>query len=105
VKPSAKYADMAVPMLIEEMVRMGALKSRLVVKLAGGAELSKAAVAADNAFKIGEKNQAAVKEALAQERVKVAAEELGGSRGRTARMVVGTGMVTVASAGSETIEL
>jgi chemotaxis protein CheD len=104
VKPSAKYADMAIPMLIEEMKRQGALRSRLVVKLTGGAELSKAA-GMDNAFKIGEKNQAAVREALARESVKVAAEELGGNKGRTARMYVDSGRVTVASAGSESIEL
>lgn len=104
VKPSAKYADMAIPMLVEEMQKLGALKMRLVVKLAGGAELSKAA-GMDNAFKIGEKNQAAVREAVAKEGLKIAAVELGGNRGRTARMFVGSGRVSAASAGSETKEL
>ena len=104
VKRSAKYADMAIPMLLDEMRNQGALKSRLVIKLTGGAELSKAA-GMDNAFKIGERNEAAVKEALAKEGVKVVAAELGGSKGRTARLLVGSGSVVVASAGSETKEL
>ncbi len=104
VKLSAKYADMAIPMLIAETQKQGALKTRLVVKLAGGAELSKAA-GMDNAFKIGETNQAAVKEVLSKENMKVAADELGGNKGRTARLYVASGRVSVASAGAETKEL
>jgi len=103
-KSPGKYADKAIPTLIEEMKKLGALKTRLVVKLVGGAEMSKAA-GMDNVFMIGIKNQAAIKEALSKECIKIAAEELGGNTGRTARMAVATGKVTVTSAGSGTIEL
>jgi chemotaxis protein CheD len=103
-KPNPKYADMAIPMLFEELHSNGALKTRAVVKLAGGAELSKAP-GLGNAFKIGEKNQEAVKMALSKEGVEVKAEELGGGKGRTVRMYVDTGRVVVTTAGSESKEL
>ncbi len=104
LSPNPKYADMAVPMLFEELQKNGALKTRMVIRLAGGAELSKAP-GLDNAFKIGEKNQEAVKLALSKEGVKVKAEELGGGKGRTVRMYVDTGRVVVTTAGSESKEL
>jgi chemotaxis protein CheD len=102
--PDPKYADMAIPMLLEEMRECGALKIRTVIKLAGGAELS-TAPGLDNAFKIGEKNQEAVKVALSKEGVKVKSEELGGNKGRTVRMYVDTGRVVVTTAGSDSREL
>ena len=102
--PSPKYADMAIPMLFEELQKNGALKTRTVIKLAGGAELSRAP-GLDNAFKIGERNQEAVKLALSKEGVKVKAEELGGSKGRTVRMYVDTGRVVVTTAGTDSKEL
>lgn len=103
-EPTPKYADMAVPMLLEEIKKAGGIRSRLVVKLAGGAELSRAP-GLDNAFEIGAKNQVAVKEALSKEGVKVAVEELGGNKGRTVRMYVDTGRITVTTAGRESKEL
>lgn len=104
VKLSAKYADVAIPLLIEEMKKLGALKMRLRVKLVGGAEMSKAA-GMDNSFKIGERNQSAVKGALVSENINIVAEEIGGNVGRTARLMVGSGLVTVTSAGFPPIEL
>ncbi len=104
VNPSPKYADTAIPLLLDEMKKQGGLKSRLLVKLAGGAELSRAP-GLDNAFKIGEKNQAAVNGALAKEGIKVVGENMGGNRGRTARMYVKNGRVAVSSAGAESKEL
>ena len=39
-KSSAKYVDTAIPHLFEEMKKQGAITSRLVVKIAGGARMS-----------------------------------------------------------------
>jgi chemotaxis protein CheD len=102
--PSPKYADMAVPMLIEQMQKSGAQRIRMVIKLTGGAELCKAP-GLGSAFKTGEKNQEAVKAALSREGMAVGAEELGGDKGRTVRMCVDTGRVVVTTAGSDSREL
>ncbi len=104
VKASAKYADMAIPLLLEAMQELGAQKIRLTVKLVGGAEMS-TAPGMDNTFKIGEKNQEMVKIKLAEEHIRWSGEDLGGNHGRTARMFVDSGKVTVSSAGRETKEL
>lgn len=103
-KLSAKYADMAVPMLFEAMKELGSHKSRLIVKLIGGAELS-AAPGLDNSFQIGDKNQEVIKIKLAEEGVKWAAEDLGDSYGRTVRLYLDSGKVLVSAAGRETKEL
>lgn len=102
--PSAKYADMGIQMLIESMQKLGATKSKLVVKIAGGAQMSMAA-GFNGVFKIGEDNLKAVTTTLGREGVHLAASDTGGNRGRTVRFFVGSGKVTVATAGTEPREL
>ncbi len=98
-KPSPKYADTAIPLLVEEMVKHGASKRRLVIKIVGGAQMSNAP-GASSLFKMGEKNAVATKAALSAEGLRIAAADIGGSHGRTFRLNVKTGNTTVASAGS-----
>ena len=101
---SAKYADVAVPLLIEKMRDMGALTSRLMVKIAGGAQMSPARGLGD-VFKIGEDNVKTVTSLLASRGISVTASNTGGNRGRTFRLCLNTGAATVSSAGHEDIEL
>ena len=58
---TAKFADVAIPLLIEEMEKRGAVKRNLLVKIVGGAQMSMAA-GLGSTFHIGEKNQVAVKD-------------------------------------------
>ncbi len=97
---SPKYADVGVPLLLREMQAQGALRSRLIVKIAGGAQMSLAAGFA-KAFKIGDNNVAAVDAALASERIAVRAAETGGNTGRTVRLYLESGRTIVSKAGSE----
>ena len=101
---SAKYADVAVPLLIEKMKEMGALPSRLQVKIAGGAQLS-AARGLGGLFKIGADNVDAVTAALAVHGISITASQTGGNRGRTFRLCLTTGAATVCSAGQVDILL
>ncbi len=94
----AKYADRAIPKLVEAMKAEGALKSRLVVKVAGGAQMA-LSIANDPIFKIGEQNVTAVLKAMAGEGLKVEANETGGNRGRTLRVKVANGETQVSVAG------
>jgi chemotaxis protein CheD len=54
---------------------------------------------------IGQRNDAAVREELTRLRIPVAAAETGGSRGRTVRVDVQTGVVSAKAAGDALIEL
>jgi chemotaxis protein CheD len=96
-----KYANHAVPELIELMRRAGARDRRLEAVLAGGACMFQLR----NELDIGARNEAAVRAALSRARVAVAAAATGGSRGRTVRVSVRDGIVTVKEAGGETIKL
>ncbi|MBF8267300.1 MAG: chemotaxis protein CheD [Dehalococcoidia bacterium] len=101
---SAKYADVAVPLLLREMHRSGTPLSRLVVKIAGGSKMSSAA-GLNGIFQIGERNVAAVREAIAGAGIALAAADTGGHRGRTVRMHPDLGRVVVTTLGQESKEL
>jgi chemotaxis protein CheD len=103
-KNPAKYGNLAVPLLIEEMIRQGGAKSRLVVKLAGGAQMTTAS-GVKNVFNTGERNLAEVMAALEREGIPVVASETGGNKGRTVRFFLETGKVIVTSVGQEPREL
>lgn len=93
-----KFADLAVPALIDQMQRAGAVQRRLDAVLAGGARMFEL-----GEMDIGARNTAAVKAGLARSGVKIRAAETGGSRGRTLRLTVGEFAVTVKEAGGEPI--
>jgi len=99
--PAAKFADTAVPQLVAEMLRLGAGKSRLEAALVGGARM----FALGSGLDIGARNDAAVREALGRQQVRIQATATGGSRGRTVRVGVGEGTVNVQEAGGERIAL
>jgi chemotaxis protein CheD len=103
-KTMAKFANIGVPALLEKMYEKGAVKSRIRVKIAGGASMVIDPGFADH-FKTGERNIKAGREALRQSGLAIAASEVGGHRGRTLRLFAGSGEVLVESAGKQTIKL
>jgi chemotaxis protein CheD len=100
----AKYADTGVPILIKRLIENGGRVANLVVKLAGGSQMSLAG-GFSNTFKTGERNLAEVKTALFRENIAVAASDTGGTKGRSVRLYIETGRVTVRSVGMEEREL
>ena len=89
-----KFANLAVPELVDRVVRAGASRRRLEAVLAGGAcmfELGE--------LDIGARNAEAVRAGLAASGLPVRAADTGGDRGRTMRVEVGDGTVTVKEAG------
>lgn len=89
-----KYADSALPELLDQMQRAGATKARLQCKLAGGAAVLSIG-GSGSMPSIGQRNAEAVKAALAQVRIRVLAESLGGTVGRTVRLNAETGRIIV----------
>lgn len=78
----AKYADTGIRCLFEEMLKMGAKKSRLIAKIAGGAQMFNFPHS-NNLMRIGERNVEAVKRNLEELAIRLLAEDTGGSYGRT----------------------
>jgi chemotaxis protein CheD len=99
-----KYANTAVPFLLQEMIKKGGVKDRLTIKIAGGAQMALSPGLRDS-FRTGERNLEEIKAALQRERVSIAAGDTGGNMGRTVRMYVDTGKVTVRTIGGSVKEL
>ncbi len=97
-----KFADHAVPELVRRVVALGARRGLLEAALVGGASMF---VVTSSALEVGQRNEAAVRERLADLRIPVLAHETGGARGRTIRVHVANARVTVRAAGGVESEL
>lgn len=89
-----KYADTAVPALLEALADAGASPARLLCYIAGGASVLKTLAAAQGES-IGSRNIAAVRRALSAAGIAITAEYVGGSKGRSAHLHIGTGVFAV----------
>ncbi|NLJ74843.1 MAG: chemotaxis protein CheD [Firmicutes bacterium] len=98
-----KYADTGIPALIEQAVKLGAQKRRLVAKIAGGANLFPNLNL--NSVSIGEQNIAAVIKNLSNHNIPIVGKDVAGNHGRKMRFFVETGRVCVTAIGKEPIEI
>jgi chemotaxis protein CheD len=99
-----KFADLAIPMLIERMEKQGCNKRNLIAKIAGGASMfnfSDKSIISD----IGKRNSEAVKKTLKEEAIRIIAEEIGGNKGRTMIVQANDGKVILKVVGQGIIEL
>jgi chemotaxis protein CheD len=101
-EPAGKFANVAVPSLVDEMLYFGAARRRLAAAIAGGAQLF--TFGSQNAG-IGERNTDAVIRALREASIPLLAQDVGGKQGRTVRLSVTDGRVTVRSIGQAEREL
>jgi len=99
---SSKYANVAVPTLLDKMYQKGALKNRINAKITGGAQMVTKVAVGEN---IGEKNTIAVKTLLSEYHIKLTGEEVGGNRGRSVWLHVNQGKVLVRQIGTDPHEL
>jgi chemotaxis protein CheD len=95
-EPPGKYADRAVPLMVDELVAMGARRSCLEAVMAGGASMF---ASSSGNLEVGARNDKAVREVLAKLRIPVLCAVTGGSRGRTVRVYMNTLSATVREAG------
>ncbi|MBI2891157.1 MAG: chemotaxis protein CheD [Nitrospirae bacterium] len=82
-----KFANMAAPLIVEELNKMGAQKGKMVAKIAGGAQMLSHTILSD-------RNIAAAREALRKLAVPVTGEDVGGRHLRTLEVDLNTGEVT-----------
>jgi chemotaxis protein CheD len=94
----AKFADTGIKLAIREMEKNGAQASRLLAKIAGGAQMFKFSGESD-IMKIGERNSIAVKENLQLHRIKLLSSDTGGNYGRTIIFDPATGDLLVKTIG------
>ena len=90
----AKFADTGIPLMLADILQLGASRSRLVAKLAGGAQMFAFANATD-IMRVGARNAAAAKKILQDLRIPVLAEDTGGTYGRTVQIDLATGIYKV----------
>jgi len=92
-----KFADLAVPALVDMVLAEGASRMRLEACLVGGAAMFQFGGSGQD---IGQRNAQAVTKLLGEHRIPVRATATGGSKGRTIRVAVGNEMsITVREAG------
>ena len=99
-----KYADTAIPQLVQDMERDGAQRGRIVAKIAGGSMMFKIA---ENSVmgEIGKNNIKKVREVLTEMGIRILAEDVGGDYGRTIDFYAEDGRLRVKSLGKPEIIL
>ena len=90
----AKYADTAIPRLIQQLEKLGAERRFLTAKRVGGAQMF-AFSTVNETMKVGLRNVEACKGILNRERIPVVAEDTGGNWGRTIELDSKTGQLSI----------
>lgn len=99
-----KFVDSGVNGLIEEMVKKGAMRGRLIIRMAGGANML-TAPGLSKTFDIGARNIDSAHEVFQSLQIILKNEDVGGTRGRTVRLYVGQGRMTVRVIGEKEVDL
>jgi chemotaxis protein CheD len=87
----AMFADTGIPALFRAAYEKGAVKGRLLIKVAGGSNL----LDDNGTFNIGKRNYVSLRKIFWKNGVLIHKEDVGGSISRTLRLKVGTGQVTL----------
>jgi chemotaxis protein CheD len=95
------FADSGIPLLFRRSYQLGAEKRRMVVCVAGGAQV----MDQTGVFNIGKRNALALRKILWKAGVLIQSESLGGSICRTVRLEVGSGRVWLRSEGMQETEM
>ncbi len=100
----AKSAQTAVPLLLEQMARLGASPRRITARIAGGASMF-SALTAPGTVNMGERNVVSTRNSLMTHAIPLVAEDVGADYGRTVRFRIADGRVDISSVahGSRTL--
>ena len=97
----AKYADSGIPVLIEQLISMGAKRSSLVAKIAGGANMFSSNNKA-SFFMVGQRNVEMCKDVLKKQRIRLISSDTGGTYGRTIEFNAENGQLLIKTIGHGT---
>ncbi|MCX7747021.1 MAG: chemotaxis protein CheD [Clostridia bacterium] len=100
----AKFADTGIVKLLEDMVKLGACRSKIVAKLAGGAQMFAFNQYSD-LVRIGSRNAVSSKEKLMELDIPVISEDTGGNYGRTIELYSDDGRLVIKTIGYGTKQI
>lgn len=100
----AKFADTGIVKLMDNMIKMGAKRNKLVSKIAGGSQMFNFNDTSD-IMRIGIRNVTATKETLKLLNIPLVAEDTGGSYGRTIELYSETGILLIKTIGYGTKQI
>ncbi|MDR1916540.1 MAG: chemotaxis protein CheD [Synergistaceae bacterium] len=100
-----KFADTAIPLLLEELAKLGVNKSQLRAKMAGGAQMFSMPGKDSAIFAVGTRNVEATTKMLAAAGIRLVSSDTGGSKGRSVEFSTETMKFVVKTLGSGTKEL
>lgn len=100
-KNTMKYADTGIRETLRQLEIKGVLRSRLIVKIAGGAKMFE--VSGGTLGNIGQRNIESVHTILRRENVRLVGEFVGGNVARTLLFDVDTGQACIRSYGKKDI--
>jgi chemotaxis protein CheD len=99
-----KYADSGIRTMVNRMIQEGVDLNNTKIWMAGGANML-ISTALSNTFDIGTRNINASIKTLSALHLKITNQEVGGNNGRTVRLYVGTGRMTVRVIGGQERDL
>ncbi|MGI6452793.1 MAG: chemotaxis protein CheD [Syntrophomonadaceae bacterium] len=100
----SKFADTAIPLLLEEVLKLGASKKRLEAKIAGGAQMFKSQ-SNSSLLNIGERNTFMCRKVLNELQIRITGMDTGGHIGRTMILDCGQAKTFVRTYGKITQEI
>ncbi len=95
---AGKFADTAISVMLQEMIKLRVKKEHMSAKIVGGASMFSGNGSTDESlFKMGERNVLAVKEQLKMKGINILAEDTGGTYGRSIDFQLDSGILIVKS--------
>ncbi|OGQ89516.1 MAG: chemotaxis protein CheD [Deltaproteobacteria bacterium RIFOXYC2_FULL_48_10] len=95
------FADTGIPILFKSAYQLGAVKSRIRIYVAGGAEI----LDQKGFFNIGKRNYMALKKMFFKNNVIIHKQDVGGNTNRTVRLEIGTGDIYVKTSGAGEVKI
>lgn len=95
------FADSGIPRLFKTAYKLGAVKQRMKIYVAGGAEILDQA----GFFNIGKRNYMALKKLFFKNNVIINKQNVGGNTNRTVRLEIGTGDIYVKTSGGQEVKI
>ena len=89
------FADTGIPILFKSCYKLGAVKGRMIVKVAGGSQV----MDESGIFNIGKRNYAALRKIFWRNKVIIDGEDVGGAVNRTMRLSIATGQLSLKVSG------
>jgi chemotaxis protein CheD len=95
------FADSGIPRLFKTAYKLGAVKQRMQIYAAGGAEI----LDQKGFFNIGKRNYMALKKMFFKNNVMINKQDVGGNVNRTVRIEIATGDIFVKTSGGKEVKI